>query len=369
MNRFISQKFRFYSFVCIAMLVFVHGYNLNDTYLRPFSAVEEPMTFTTWFEYFMANGILRFRIPLLFLISGYIFAMQDKKPYGQRIKKRFTTLMIPYFIWSAIGIGMTLLWEQSAVTAQAVAEAKLDQLGDPTPYSQMPAKDLLIRWTLTPISFQLWFIRVLFLYNVLYPAFRWLVKKIPLPWFIITFGLFFLNFNFMYIVEGQGLFFFTLGIWLNKKEFSLQKEPGWFSQPLGWLFFIGTSVIKTFMAFELEPYSYAAVCAISALYAASVIAGIIAVWFGLDKIVHWFITKKWFQKISTQSFVIYGLHVPLVFFGTRLLFHYLDGFIYYRLLTYLLAPLLTLLFCVAVGLVLKKLVPPVYRVMTGGRGF
>ena len=77
MNRLLSLKFRFYSFVCIALLLFVHGYNLKVTYLEPFSLVREPLTFTTFIEYFMANGILRFRLPMLFTISGYIFAMQD----------------------------------------------------------------------------------------------------------------------------------------------------------------------------------------------------------------------------------------------------------------------------------------------------
>ena len=80
MTRFVSQKFRFYSFVCIALLLFVHGYNLNETYLVSFSLVDERLTLTTFIEYFFANGILRFRIPLLFIISGYIFALQDKEP-------------------------------------------------------------------------------------------------------------------------------------------------------------------------------------------------------------------------------------------------------------------------------------------------
>src|SRR5437868_2814066 len=104
MNRFISQKFRFYSFICIALLMFVHGYNLKETYLTPASLVDEPMNFASFIEYFISNGLLRFRIPMLFMISGYIFALQDNKPYGERVKNRFITLIIPYFIWAAIGL-------------------------------------------------------------------------------------------------------------------------------------------------------------------------------------------------------------------------------------------------------------------------
>lgn len=136
MNRFLSQKFRFHSFLCITLLLFVHGYNLNETYLLPFSHVDEPLTFTTFIEYFLANGALRFRIPLLFIISGYLFALQDNKPYGERIKKRFNTLIIPFLIWSAVGLLITYLWQQHPVTAQAVYEAQVDQFGDNRHYSQ-----------------------------------------------------------------------------------------------------------------------------------------------------------------------------------------------------------------------------------------
>ena len=112
----------------------MHGYNLHQTYLQPFTTVREPLTITTFFEYFMANGVLRFRIPLLFIISGYIYAMQDSTPYLQQIKKRAVTLILPYLIWSAIGLAITFLWQQFPVTANAVLSAKLDQLGDDRPY-------------------------------------------------------------------------------------------------------------------------------------------------------------------------------------------------------------------------------------------
>ena len=111
MNRFLSQKFKFYSFVSIALLLYVHGYNLQETYLMHYSVVKEPLTTTAFIEYFLANGALRFRIPL-FIISGYIYALQDSKPYAERIKKRFITLIIPFFIWSAIGLATTWLWQQ-----------------------------------------------------------------------------------------------------------------------------------------------------------------------------------------------------------------------------------------------------------------
>ena len=368
MNRFISQKFRFYSLVCIALLLFVHGYNLNQAYLQPFSQVRENMTFTTFFEYLFANGLLRFRIPLLFMISGYIFAMQDNRSYGDRIRKRFVSLMIPFFIWSAIGLLNTFLLQQFPVTAQAVLNSQLDQLGDNRPYTEIGWNGILYRWLVVPISFQLWFIRSLFLYNVLYPVFRWVVTKYPVIWFSVLFILWIGIFDLL-IVEALGMFFFSLGIWLQKTHFPIDRKPAWFSSYISWLCFIGFAVIKTFMAFEFEEYSPLNVVLMILLHYGSIMAGILAVWFSADAVVKWCMQRKWFLWATAFSFIIYGLHVPLLPYITNLVYMYCHHLAYYRLITFIFVPFTVLLFCIGVGALLRATVPGFYKLATGGRGF
>lgn len=368
MNRSISQKFRFYSFLCIAALLFVHGYNLNDGYLQPFSLVNEKLTFTSFIEYFLANCILRFRIPLLFIISGYIYAMMDYKPYGERIKKRFRTLIIPYFIWSAVGLAITFLWQQFPITAEAVRLSQLDQLGENQPYSELGWSAVLFRWVLVPISFQLWFIRSLFIYNLLYPLFRWAITKYPAIWFVLA-GLMWIGmFGFLFI-EGMGVFFFSLGIWLNKFNFPIDKKPEWYSRYVSWLTFIGLSLIRTFMAFEFEAYETASILAMSLLHAATVLSGILAVWYTGDPVVKWCMNKKWFVWASAFSFTIFALHVPLLQYCMRLTFMLAHNLPMYRLLSYIFVPLAVLSFCIAAGALLRFLAPGVYKIATGGRGF
>jgi fucose 4-O-acetylase-like acetyltransferase len=368
MSRFLSQKLRFYTFVCIALLLFVHGYNLNQTYLQPFTTVDEPLTFTTFFEYFVANGILRFRIPLLFIISGYIYATQDRVPYKQQIKKRAITLLIPYLIWSAIGLLITYAWQQYPVTAQAVMDSKLDQVGDNRPYAQIGWPGILFRWLCAPISFQAWFILALFVYDLFYPAIRWAVTRYPIPFFAVCFLVWAFELSF-FVLDGRGLFFFSLGIWIQKINLNLEKKPEWLSMYISWLLFIGCSVIKTFMAFELEPNSWITYWALNALHAVSVLSGIVAVWFSTDRLVKWCMRRHWFVWISAFSFFIFGLHAPLVVYLTRLSFIYFSDIPNYRLLTYLLIPTLVFGFCLLMGALVRKVLPRFYSWATGGRGF
>jgi len=367
MNRFVSQKFRFYSFVCIALLLFVHGYNLQEGYLQAFSLVNERLTFTTFIEFFFANGILRFRIPLLFIISGYIFALQDNKPYLTMIRRRFITLMIPFFIWSAVGLLITFLWQQHPITAQAVKDSLMDQSGDQRPYEQIGWGGILTRWLLVPVSFQLWFIRSLFIYNLLYPVFRWAITKYPFVWLGLMFLLWITLFNLSFF-EGNGMFFFSVGIWLQKSNYPIDRKPEWFSRYLAWVCFIGFGIIKTFMAFELEPGTLTYLVLIF-LYAATVISGLLAVWFGANRVVKYCMQREWFVWATAFSFVIYGMHVPLIEYVTMLMYRYMDQLPNYRLIVYILAPSLVICICILTGAMLRQFIPKFYRLATGGRGF
>lgn len=369
MHRFLSQKFKFYTFVCIALLLFVHGYNLKVSYLAPFSLVDEQLTFTTFTEYFFANGLLRFRIPMLFLISGYIFAIQDSRPYGQRIKRRVNTLVIPYFIWSALGLAMTYLWQEANdVTAEVVQRAALDQLGDNRPYEEVGWGGVLKRWVLAPISFQLWFIRSLFIYNLLYPIFRWGVTKHPRIAFAIL-GLLWLTFFQAPLIESQGMFFFAGGIWLQKTAYPIDRKPEWYSHFLSWTVFVGICIIKTFIAFEFDTLTPTIYWALTLLYACATVAGLLAVWFGLNWLVRWAMSRRWFIWLTGFSFFVYGFHIPLLAFVTHLFFMYLGSYWWHRLFTYFSAPIFVLALCIFAGWAVKKISPGVYKVMTGGRGF
>ena len=109
LSGFVSSKFRFWSFISMVLLVFVHGYNLDIRYMQPWTQPGQPMTLTAFTEYFLANGIFRFRIPMLFIISGFLFALHDQKPYKERTRKRPCTFFVPYLLWTTIRILFTFL--------------------------------------------------------------------------------------------------------------------------------------------------------------------------------------------------------------------------------------------------------------------
>ncbi len=259
-------------------------------------------------------------------------------------------------------------WQQFPVTAQAVKDAQVDQLGDGRPYNEIGWAGVLYRWAVRPVSFQLRFIRSLFIYNLLYPFIKRAVIRYPGIWFSLAFLFWHTIFSILFI-EGLGLFFFSFGIWLYKCSYPIHKKPLWFSHYLTWLFYLGISVIKTFMAFELEADNPLTPYILYALHDISIFSGILAIWFGADPIVRWCMNKKWFVWASAFSFIIFALHVPLINYTTRLAFIYWHKIANYRLLTYITVPIVILFFCMGTGALLRSLFPKAYRLATGGRGF
>lgn len=372
LSEFNSQKFRFWSFVAMFLLVYVHGYNLNISYLQPWTIPGEPLTFTTFFEYFVSNGILRFRIPMLFIISGYLYAMHDYRPYGQRTRKRLRTLLAPYLIWSAFGLLFTWVLEIIPYTNQFVANSHIVQIDD----QRMLLHDyewyeILFRWIILPVPYQLWFIRVLLIYNIAYPAIRWCTNHRIWKW--VFFGIALLMWlataGFVFF-EGEGLLFFSLGIWINKNSFNIDKPAKWLN-PIWWgIIFIVFSIMKTWLAFEGEPLIGNAVYPVLAImHKIVILSGLIAAWYGCDALVRWCMSKKWFVWLAAFSFMIYVFHAPLVAYATNAAFAEIAHYQLYRLTTFIFLPLVIITLAVIIGAIIRKTMPSVYSILTGGRGF
>jgi fucose 4-O-acetylase-like acetyltransferase len=366
MDSFLSQKFKFFSFLSMALLVFVHGYDLNNRFLLPTTLVNEPLTVTTFIQYLLANGLFRFRIPILFMISGYLFALRDEVPYAVRAKKRARTLLVPYLLWSAIGILLTFVFEQWSVTRQAVEQADLSPFlrKNILDYS---IGDLMLRWIMAPIPFQLWFIRCLFVYNLMYPLLKQAITRFSKATLSIVFVLWLGSFG-AWIIESEGLLFFTLGIWIAKTGYDIQQPKKWL--PIGVVagFWIGTSVVKTGLAFYGDAHAGYLMPTLYFLHKFVVASGMVAMWFGFDGVVRFFMNQRWFVWLTAFSFIIYAFHVPLVNYALSLAFTYGNVIPHFRLVLFILLPTLVIGMCVMIGSLLRKIVPRFYGVLTGGRG-
>jgi fucose 4-O-acetylase-like acetyltransferase len=371
LSDFTSKKFKFWSFISMVILVFVHGYNLDIRYMQPWTIPGQSMSLTAFTEYFLANGIFRFRIPMLFIISGYLFALHDQKPYKQRTNKRLRTLLVPYLVWSAIGLLFTFVLETFTVGRGLVMDSHIVQIDN----TRLLLHDyhwyeLLGRWILLPVPYQLWFIRVLLIYNIAYPAIRWCVLNRTARWvfFSVAFLLWLGTMGFV-LFEGEGLLFFSLGVWMQKTDFNIE-TPANTLRPLRWgLLFVFLAAVKTLLAYKGQEFLGNAIYPLLIiLHKTVVVSGLIACWFGLDRLVRWCMERKWFVWLSAFAFMIYAMHAPMVAYLINPALAFLSPLPGTQILAYIMLPLCIILFSIATGALIRKISPRTYSLLTGGRG-
>ena len=228
--------------------------------------------------------------------------------------------------------------------------------------------ELLLRWLLFPVPYQLWFIRVLFIYNLAYPALRWCALKGAKIFFSVIIILWLANFGTP-LFEAEGLLFFTLGIWMQKKNFNIEAPSKWL-RPLPWAFtFILLNGTKTILAFKgLTIMGNNVYPVLQITYKIVVFSGLVTAWYGCDTLVRWCINKKWFIWLSAFSFIIYAAHALFIAYAINMVFPLVKHIPDYRIITYLLLPLSILALCTMLGAFLRSISPKFYSLLTGGRG-
>jgi peptidoglycan/LPS O-acetylase OafA/YrhL len=263
---------------------------------------------------------------------------------------------------------MTFVLEFFPYSKNIVAETHMMQLDETRTFlHQYHWYEVLARWVFFPVSYQLWFIRVLLIYNLAYPALRWCVMHRTARWIFFSFALLmWLSTGNLILVEGEGLLFFSLGIWIQKTNFNIDTPKKWL-QPKFWaIVFIGVSLIKTWLAFTTPFNGIGQVLLV--MHKLVVLSGLIVAWFGCNGLVKYCMNKNWFVWLSAFSFMIYALHAPLVVYANKAILLQNNNWPGYRFAAFILLSLSLIAGSVLLGAMLRKLFPKLYSFATGGRG-
>ena len=187
------------------MVVVLHSYNIDT---KQSGVIIEFKKGYIWFvETFVSYGITRIAVPLFFLISGYLFFLgfkNEKNEILNKIKKRFKTLIMPYFFWVLFGIVFYLAL-QSFPQSQQFFTKKLIKNYD------------LIDWFnaifVHIIPYQLWFLRDLIVMVFLSPIIYFVIKKTNYLYLLAIVLFWILNQDNL-VFTSEALLFFSLGSFL-----------------------------------------------------------------------------------------------------------------------------------------------------------
>lgn len=350
MNKYLSDKLKIISFGLIVFVVFLHSYNL-DVKIKGTQVIIQK-SYVWVLQNLISYGFTRVAVPLFFLISGYLFFFNHdgtKATFYQKIYKRFQTLFIPFIFWSLFGILFYFIL-QSIPQLQSLFNKSL--IKDYTFF------DWINTVFVQPIPYQLWFIRDLIILVCVSPLIFYLIKwfwQIPL---IVAFVLWGYDFD-VYSNSIEAFLFFYIGSMIGlkysdriliKKKYSINS-----------IFFLWFSVVVLKVYLQYIDYSN---WVVYLLFKLSILVGIFFVWYSYDKYEE---KLKTILNYTLYTFFIYASHEPILTIYKKLLFFVLGKEDIAFFITYIFAPLFTIITALVVGHILKSFVPTFYKTITGNR--
>lgn len=369
MNEYLSKKIKFLSFYAIIGVVYCHAYNYFDRFLQSSTILAEGANPGTMLQFFISNGLVRFAVPLFFLFSGYLLFHNFEfswKGYCKKVGKRVRTLVVPFFIWTALaGIFLYIVYKIVGLERYSIVYEKVGAM----------LENGVFVWLVSSPAFQLWYLADLFKLVLISPVIYWLVKKCKLiP--VIFFGILWVL-EWSFFINYEGLFFFTVGSYIavNKiqmtgmqdlKTTMIDKEKYKGTTKFITVLWVAGCFIYALSSGTLGAASYTPYLLLI-LYKINVITGLVSVWRLYDVSAGNWQEKKWVGTVVSCTVIVFVAHEPLQHLLTDVLLEIME-FNGAHTLIYFGLPLIMIGGCVLLGITLKKLCPKVYGILTGGRG-
>jgi surface polysaccharide O-acyltransferase-like enzyme len=347
-NTDLSVKIKNVMFFCMLLVVVLHasapklnmaGFAHNGTVLK-------------FIQAFFGEGITRIAVPAFFMMSGFLFFASFDGTWSNwkaKLRSRMKGLLVPYIIWSALGVGLILILNSNSVTHSLVNR-------------ELPASNfstILYVWLADPVNYQFWFVRDLMVMVVsctlpLYFLNRWHVALSLLV--VLGVVIYVPHMPF----QGTSLLYYAIGASI---AFSYERivrynmSKVWvYGITLIWLI---SCVLKAYcVVYSLQLFPWWG----NELYN---FLGCLSVWLIWDKLKLLHSNLMW--KYSGFSFFVFAFHEPLltgIKKGVFLISHELP---FHSWLIFVLSPILCITISIACAKVMFKHVPKIYSLLSGNR--
>ena len=322
----------------------------------------------SFIQLFIGEGICRIAVPLFMVISGYLFYLSfdgSWKSYGNKLKRRIFSLVIPYLFWSTLTF-LLFFFAQKFLGLGSFFVTRND-----TSINLWYLFDNII---LNSYDSPLWFCRYLIVFAVLSIVLYWPLKKVPWLMFALFFYLWIFNGNFFYFLPSglrlDSIFFYMFGAIMALHPDFFQRINSRINKPIVLsvtaVYCIFLSLRTTYFCFQNPDYLLIGTPN-SVLDVSSKICiplGMFSFWYLFDYIVK---TKNHIWKLSKYSFLIFAAHHPIISVIKKLVFDYIP----YNNLTSLaicfVGAISTVLIILLVGKIVHRFIPWLWKISTGNR--
>ena len=351
-----SSRISVYKVLLSVMVVFIHSYGANVNFAGETVIFDVPAWLDT-LEFTFSEVLCGCAVNAFFFLSAYLLY---RKPFSwkQNIKKKARSLLVPYFI-------MNSLWILIFFTAQHIP-AMSSFFSDP--------KNIVANWDLAewisryfaspssmfPMLYPLWFVRELFIMNLLSGIYPWIVKKLghfSLALFVLVW-VFLLSSN-VFFIHLQALCFWGMGCYFANRRISISS----------------LDKHKAIIASVYIPLAVAVVALHYSAYSDDSIYRYFHRLCTMTGIAFWFVyatkvkgrIKSIVLSVSKYSFCIFIFHELNLTILRKITTKVVPQTTFFALILYFIIPAIIIGFCILLSRLLEKYMPKVYSLISGGR--
>lgn len=336
-----------------------------------------------WYCYiinFFSDVLPRIGVPLFFFISGFLFFYRkdfNGTIYRQKLHTRAKTLLLPFFLWNIIAIlikashklpFLSSIFPNApgiVITPERIFNTFFANFKNEGIFVTPIVEDAMteINKSPIPIDVPMWYVRDLIIMVILAPVIYWLIKNGG-KWFVICLGLIWYFIKPILFPDGDyptlfitAAFFFSAGAYfsINKKNFvDTMRRANYFP-----LLYLLLATIDTFT--KMNDYNIY-------IHEAGIIVGIISA-----VIVTSYLIERGKVKVNMTlancSFFVFALHILIMDDIGKVVFtvFHLPDNTYSMLFMYFTVPTITILLCIFIYISLKRFLPNICNLLTGGR--
>ena len=302
-------------------------------------------------------------VPLFFFISGFLFFYYSefsKESYLKKVKKRVSTLLVPYLIWNFVAFIILLIQVHPKVVRffPLLRDYRVDIVSF---LSSFWVTNLPIQMSgpANPINTPLWFVRDLIVLVLFSPIIWWLIRKTGFVFVTILGVIWFFTLGEYVGFPGlchQSLFFFPLGAYFGIKHLTFVAM----SNRVIWIpyVYIVIAIVDT-LSMDMQ-YSYL-------IHHISILLGMIAaVCISSSLMQEGKIQVNTF--LSGASFFVYALHNLFLGKMTKVILMGISPESPLLVLAiYFAMPLIAILICLGLYKLVNRYSPFLGGILTGGR--
>ncbi|MEW7278536.1 acyltransferase [Aquimarina sp. 2201CG1-2-11] len=350
----VSDKIRILSFYSIFMVVVCHAYNLTSL------SIETNREIVYYIEYLFALELSNIFIPMFFFISGFLFFKNHDLSvftFKRKIKNRFKTLVIPYFLWCGLWFLIVFVIQLIPMLSDFFEKRLLD----------MPLWKQIWLAFVDPINYTFWFIRELIFYVLMTPLIYLGIKYLKIYFLIFLCALLFLEqpsllyVNNVNLFQYLGLFSFTCGAYTSIAKLNIISN---FKTSTHLLSIVVWAILIFFNFYVRETYEETHLIHI-VCKRITMFVGFFTVWTMYD-----FINRKYEltnKALYGYRFFIYAAHGVALTYFTKVYVKLIGENDVVLLILFFVSSILATLICVAFAKLLQKKTPKIYSLLTGSR--